>query len=195
MESPQRHSRRSFLRQALFLMGGLFALSLPLGCRRVGYPAVGRSLSFFTPKEWTVLDRAVARLVPAAAGARVDVASAADALLSRANPTLQGDVRRLLATFEDWTWLALRLEPFTAMSPAERDAYLEAWMDSPLAMQRQGFVALNKLAHMLFYMDARSWERIRFAGPWVGRFDVGLGLDNQGELEANPNPNVFRKAP
>lgn len=195
MEHPTRHSRRSFLRSALFLVGGLFALSLPVGCQRVSYPAVGRSLRFFTPKEWTVLDGVVDRLIPSAKSLSVDVPSAADALLSQANATLQADVRRLLGTFEDWTWLSLRFKPFTAMSPSAQDGYLRAWMDSPLGLQRQGFAALNKLAHMLFYMDARSWPSIRFPGPWVGRFDAGYGLDNQGDLAANPNPNVFRMAP
>lgn len=195
MESPTRHSRRSFLRHALFLAGGLFALSLPVGCERVSYPAAGRSLRFFTPKEWAVLDGIVERLLPSVRSVHADVASAADALLSRANPTLQADVHRLLATFEDWTWLSLRFKPFTAMSPPERDSYLRAWMESPLGLQRQGFAALNKLAQMLFYMDARSWSLIGFPAPWVGRYDVGLGVDNQGDLAANPNPNVFRKAP
>jgi len=195
MEHPTRHSRRSFLRSALFLVGGLFALSLPVGCQRVSYPAVGRSLRFFTPKEWTVLDGVVDRLIPSAKSLSVDVPSAADALLSLANATLQADVRRLLGTFEDWTWLSLRFKPFTAMTSSERDGYLRAWMDSPLGLQRQGFAALSKLAHMLFYMDARSWRSIQFPGPWVGRFDAGYGLDNQDDLAANPNPNVFRKAP
>lgn len=195
MAGPSRLSRRSFLRTACFLVGGLFALSLPVGCQRATYPEVGRSLRFFTSKEWAVLDGVIARLVPSARAARVDVASAADSLLSRANPTLQGDVKRLLATFEDWTWLALRHKPFTAMTAEEQDGYLKAWMESPLGMQRQGFAALNKLAATLFHMDERAWAQIGYAGPWVGRFDAGLGLDNQGAMAANPNPNVFRKGP
>lgn len=195
MEGPGRLSRRSFLRGACLLMGGLLALSLPVGCQRVTYPAVRRSLRFFTPKEWTVLESVLDRLVPSARAVGADVAGAADGLLSRANPTLQGDVRRLLATFEDWTWLTLRFKPFTAMTAREQDGYLQSWMDSPLDLQRQGFAALNRLAAMLFYMDERSWAQIRYAGPWVGRFDAGLGLDNQGPMAANPNPNVFRKGP
>lgn len=195
MEGPTRVSRRRFLRSALFLAGGLVALSLPVGCERATYPAVGRTLRFFSPKEWTVLDGVIDRLLPSAKSLQMDVPTAADGLLSLANPTLQADVRKLLATFEDWTWLSLRFRPFTAMSPAQQDGYLRAWMESPLGLQRQGFAALNKLAHMLFYMDERSWPRIGYAGPWVGRFDAGLGLDNQGDIAANPNPNVFRKAP
>ncbi len=192
---PTRVSRRSFLRSALFLAGGLLALSMPVGCERVTYPAAGRRLRFFTPKERAVLDGVIDRLVPSAKSVGVDVPAAADGLLSLANQSLQGDVRKLLGTFEDWTWLSLRFKPFTAMSAPEQDAYLRAWMDSPLGLQRQGFVALNKLAAMLFYMDERSWPRIGYAGPWVGRFDAGYGRDNQGDLAANPNPNVFRKAP
>lgn len=195
MKGPGRLSRRSFLRGACLLALGLLALSVPVGCQRGTYPAVRRSLRFFTPKEWWVLAGVLDRLVPSARAAGADVAGAADGLLSRANPTLQGDVKRLLGTFEDWTWLSMRFKPFTAMSPAEQDGYLQSWMDSPLDLQRQGFAALNRLAAMLFYMDERSWPQIRYAGPWVGRFDAGLGLDNQGPMAANPNPNVFRKAP
>ena len=87
----------------------------------------------------------------------------------------------------------VRFKPFTGMSAFEQDSYLRAWMESGLGMQRQGFLALNKISGMLFYMDARTWPQIGYPGPWVGRFDFGQGLDQQGDMAAPVNPNVFTR--
>ncbi|MNT56169.1 hypothetical protein D3C72_1934510 [compost metagenome] len=62
-------------------------------------------------------------------------------------------------------------------------------------MQRQAFVGLNRIASMLAYMDERIWPRIGYGGPWVGRFNMGYGLDNQGPMAEPVNPNVFRRYP
>ena len=97
----------------------------------------------------------------------------------------------MLDTLEDLPFLAGSFKPFTTMTPDEQDAYLANWQTSNLGVKRQAFVGLNRLAQMIYYMDARSWPAIGFPGAWVGRLDVGLGLDNQGALAANPNPNVF----
>lgn len=189
-------SRRAFLRAALGLGAGAIAASLPLaGCHRPDYPAPGFTPALFTAKELAVLEAACRRLLPAGAGrpggGELAVARAADALLATANPRLQRDLKQLLNTFEDQTWLALRLQPFTAMAPAAQDAYVAAWLDGPLPVMRQGAVALNKLAGMLYFMDPRAWTAIGYPGPWIGRYDFGLGLDNQGEMPESPNPQVF----
>lgn len=191
-------TRRAFLRAAFGLGAGAIATTLPLaGCRRPDYPQPPYAAQLFTPKELAVLEAASRRLLPAGegrlGGGEVGVAQAADALLASANPRLQADLKQLLNTFEDQTWLALRFQAFTAMSPEAQDAYLRAWIDSPLGVMRQGAVALNKLSGMLFYMEPRSWKQIGYPGPWIGRYDFGLGLDNQGDMAANPNPNVFAR--
>jgi hypothetical protein len=192
-------SRRAFLRSALGLAAGSLAATLPLaGCRQDDYTAP-QSLAFLNAKEWRVLDAAARRLLPAGlerpSGGDISVASHADALFAQANPRLQADIKKLLNSFEDLHLLALKLDPFTAMPAEEQDRYLRAWMESPLGVQRQAFVGLNRISQMLYYMDQRSWPRIGFAGPWVGRLDVGYGLDNQGDNPAPLNPHVFSRYP
>ncbi len=198
MSDIPRISRRRFLRNALGLSTGWLAGSFALGgCERIRYP--DRALQFLSPKEWTALDAASKRLLPTlpsrVGAAEVGVASAADRLFAAANPRLQHDLQQLLNSLEDLTWLNLRFQPFSAMDAAAQDAYLSSWQQSSLSLQRQGFVALNKISAMLFYMDPASWPQIGYPGPWIGRYDFGLGMDNQGNLAANPNPHVFESMP
>ena len=197
MTSPAL-TRRQFLGAALGLAGGALATSLPLaGCAPQAYPGPGTPLAFFTPKQWGALDAAGKALwpdLPGQPGAGVaGTATFADALFAQANPRLQADLRQLLDAIEDLTWTTGRLRPFTALSPAERVAYLAAWRDGPLALQRRAFAGLVRLTGMLTYMKPETWPAIAYPGPWIGRFDFGLGLDNLGPLAASPNPNVFRK--
>lgn len=195
-----RLNRRAFLKASLGLVTGTLATSVPLaGCRPPQYPQPPQALEFFTPKEWAVLRAASARLVPSGPGRlgapEVDVATAADRLFAKANARLKSELKQLLNAFEDFTVLAFRFKPFTAMNAAEQDDYLRAWMDSGLGMQRQGFLALNKISGMLFYMDPRSWPQIGYPGPWIGRYDFGQGLDQQGDMARPVNPNVFARFP
>lgn len=187
-------SRRRFLQAT-----GLVALSATLpvaGCapRRYTTP----DLSCFTPGQFAALDAASRRLVPrmgSAPGAgELEIARAADRLWARANPTLQADLRQLLTVFEELPAM-LGGAPFSQRSPAAQDAYLRAWETSALWPARQGFAALNKLVATLFYMDPRSWPSIGYQGPWIGRIDAGLGLDNQQEMPAPVNPHVFARHP
>jgi hypothetical protein len=179
-------SRRAFLGRSLAL-----AVSLPLaGCSRPPVENAPKDLRFFTPQQWQTLDAAAQRLVP---GVEQAVATTADQLFAQANPRLKADLQKLLDTFENYTFLGGEWGRFSAMSPERQDRYLLNWQASSLGVKRQAFVGLNRLAGMLYYMEPRSWARIGYAGPWVGRIDVGLGLDNQGELAANPNPNVFKQ--
>lgn len=193
-------SRRAFLKRSLGATAGLLAGSLPLaGCAAPAYDHAPADLKLFTKKEWTVLDAAMRRLAPGApnrpGAGELGTATFADQLFAGANPRLKADLSRLLGAWEDYTFLAGRFGPFTAMAPAEQDAYFANWLESGLGMKRQAAVGLNRLAAMLYYMDPRAWPAIGYPGPWVGRLDVGLGLDNQGPLAANPNPNVFKRYP
>lgn len=183
-------SRRRFLLACVALAG---TVSL-LGCMSVvTEPPPG--LAVLTPRQWTVLDEAARILLPDGPGRKgageIPVATLADRLLATADAHLKGQLARLLDAFETMPFLALHCHRFTAMRPSEQEAYLAAWIESPLPMLRQGGIALNKLCAMVFYMDPRSWPQIAFPGPWVGRLDVGLGLDNQGNLPANPNPHIY----
>lgn len=197
---PTAISRRAFLHSALGLAAGGLASTLSLaGCQPTGYPAATAARRLLSDKEWHVLDTAARRLIPGQSGrpsgGELGVATFADALFAEANPRLKADVKKLLNAFEDMPFLAWRFRPFTTMAPGEQDRYLRAWMESPLGLQRQAFVGLNRLASMLYYMDERSWARIGFAGPWVGRFNMGYGPDNQGPMAEPVNPNVFTRYP
>lgn len=196
MSAGPRLSRRHFLESTLALGAGWLAGTLTLsGCAPVHYP--DRSLRFLTSKEWAALDAASTQLLPRLPGKLgaqdLSVATAADALFASANPRLQNDLKQLLNSLEDLTWLNLRFQPFTALAPADQKAYLGNWQRSPLGLQRQGFVAISKLCAMLFYMNPASWPQIGYPGPWIGRYDFGQGIDNQGDLAANPNPHVFER--
>lgn len=191
-------SRRRFLLSALGATAGWIAASFSLsGCRPIPYPE--RPLRFLTPKEWATLHAAAARIMPTTPGRLgapdLDVASAADHLFAAANPRLQHDLKQLLNSLEDLAWLNLRFEPFTAMAADTQVAYLQSWQRSPLSLQRQAFSALAKITATLFYMEPESWPQIGYSGPWIGQYDFGLGLDNQGDLAANPNPHVFERIP
>lgn len=198
MSEAERLSRRQFLLGSMGLGVGWLAGSLTLtGCAPVRYD--DRTLHVLTPKEWAALQAASTHLIPRLPGnlgaADLDLASAADALFAQANPRLQNDLKQLLNSLEEMTWLNLRFKPFSALEPADQAAYLRSWQRSPLGLQRQGFVALNKIAAMLFYTMPEAWPQIGYPGPWVGRFDFGQGLSNQGDLAANPNPHVFERIP
>jgi hypothetical protein len=191
-----RLSRRQFLHGALGLSAGWLAGSVTLtGCSPVHYP--DRPLRFLTPKEWAALDAASAQLLPRLPGkvgaTDLSVATAADTLFAQANPRLQNDLKQLLNSLEDLTWLNLRFKPFTVLDPDDQKAYLRNWERSPVDLQRQGFVALSKLCAMLFYMNPDAWPQIGYPGPWIGHYDFGQGLSNQGDLSANPNPHVFER--
>lgn len=171
---------------------------MPLaGCVPVAHPGPGRPLAFLTPARWGTLD-AAGRILwpdlpgqPGAGGLRA--ADLADKLFARANPRLQDDLERLLDGLESLTWTTGRLRPFSALAPADQAAYLAAWRDSPLAIQRRGFAAIARMTGTLSYMQPASWEAIGFPGPWIGRIDIGLGADNQGAMATSPNPNVFTR--
>ncbi len=183
---------------ALGIAAGGLATSLPLaGCVPAAHPGPGRPLAFLTPARWGTLD-AAGRVLwpdlpgqPGAGAARA--AELADRLFAGAHPTLKGEIAQLLDALGSLTWTTFRFQPFSALAPADQAAYLASWRDAPFAIQRRGFAAVARLTGMLTYMQPASWEAIGFPGPWLGRVDIGLGLDGQGAMAASPNPNVFTR--
>lgn len=202
MSSEPSIPRRRFLALAFGWSAAGLAATLPLSaCQPGGAPAASApsALRVFSPAEWRTLDAAASRLAPAGAGRLGGggglVANAADALFAQAPARLQGELKQLLQLLEWAPPLSGQWGAFSALSPAAQDAVLASWEQSPLALGRQGFSALSKIATMLYYMDPRAWPAIGYPGPWIGRFDLGFGLDNQGEMAAPLNPNVFARIP
>lgn len=186
-------SRRRFL--ALSAQGGLglLALSVPLaGCRGPVYPPEG--VGIFSAKEATVLGAAVEALLPDRPGmARVrdvGIVGAIAGLLGPINPAIAQDFRQLLDTLDDVPLLSFSLTPFSALGEGDRLKTLEGWGHSWLALKRRGFQGLKKIAASAFYGKSETWHEIGYEGPWVGRIDVGTGLDNQGP-QPPLNPNIL----
>lgn len=156
------------------------------------------SLKALTPKTYAVLEAVARRLVPAQSGlpgaGDLGVPTYLDWRLASLPKELVGDLNKALEALEDLTWMRLRFKPFTEMGPTEQDAHLLAWQEGN-AEQRQAFNALLRLVAFHHHILPRAWAPIHFAGPWVGRVDVGLGKDNRGPMAANPNPHVFKPFP
>ncbi len=188
-------SRRAFLVRA----GGLLvAASLPVGCAGPAFRAPGFQLRYFSPFEYAVVTRVADRIVPGGYGlpdpGSLGVARQADGVLALLDPSLEADFHQLLTLFDRVPILAGRLGSFLTQGPRGADAYLAAWENSPFELLRHGFQGLRRLAAAVYYADPRTWAILHYAGPWVGRIDVGYGLANQGN-GPQVNPNVYSRFP
>ncbi len=186
-------SRRAFLVRA---GGFIVAASLPVGCAEPSFRAPGFELRYFSPFEYAVVNRVADRVVPGVHGLPgpgvLGVARQADGVMALLDPSLKAQFHQLLTLFDRVPILAGRLGPFVTQGPRGAEAYLAAWEDSPFEMLRHGFQGLRRLAAAVYYADPGIWGLIGYAGPWVGRIDVGYGLDNQGNGPL-VNPNVYSK--
>lgn len=185
-------SRRRFLSMGLW--GGGIALSWSLvGCSSGSYPAVEGTLRVLSPKQFWVLEAACEAILPDRPGmARAsDLPRRIDAVFASASPNLQGEFKQLLDLIEDMPWLNFSFTPFTRQSLSDRQATLGGWEHSRLAIKRLGFQGLKKVISGVFYMQPESWPEIGYPGPWIGRIDVGTGLDNRGNQPCL-NPNALR---
>ncbi len=186
-------TRREFL---------LFTTTLALGLlngagARVAGAAVAASpaLRCFNQREWATLDALAMVFWPAAAGRPdgrvVGVASACDRLFEGAHPGLQRELKLALWLWEWGPYLHGEWCSFGQLSMESRLRYAEHWRTSAIGLCRRLYVALQRLCAMVYHMQPATWQSMGYGGPWVGRLDVGLGLDNQGAMAANPNPNVL----
>ena len=58
---------------------------------------------------------------------------------------------------------------FSRMTDAQKDASLEAWMTSRLALRRMAFLALRNLALLGYYSQPETWPLIGYQGPLIER--------------------------
>lgn len=175
-------------------MGAASLLGLP-GCTPSrSYPAPPLPLKHLSVKAYWVLEAVARRLVPAFGGqpgaGDLGVPTFLDYRLAALPKAQVADLNRALESIEDLTWLRLRVKPFTLMGPAEQDAHLRSWQGGT-ATQGQAFAALLRLVSFHHHVLPRAWVPLGYAGPWVGRVDVGLGKDNRGAMAQNPNPKAF----
>jgi len=169
-----RLDRRRFLKGSL---GGLALLGagsvLPAGCR--SYPKPQTALRSLTPTEYAILNTVAGRMLGAtghvgAGPQQIDVAANVDAMVATWDGDARAQLRTMLRVFEHGTYLFdLQRKRFTRLSAAQQDAYLAGWMNSTLGARRIVFRALKALVAAGFYQDPRSWRRLGYDGPWLGR--------------------------
>ncbi len=167
-------SRRRFLKQTAFGAVALaFSNFLPDTDSVLPFsPDVERQLSFFSPKEFLIMDAVSARIVgnfhdSAPSAEQVGVALRADKFLAGADPEIQEQFHQLLTVFNAplFTFLFdFRFSSFLDMKPEDQDTYLEDWMSSALGFRRTGFQALKRTCLSMFYTDQQSWQEIGFGG-------------------------------
>jgi len=168
-------TRRGFLR----LVGQGTALAA-LGQLRGLSPAVAAAAAdaperCFDAAETEILTQLVERLVdtgePDAPRVRnTRTIATIDALCAQLDPSVTAQLSIALRLFEYGPFVfELRFSRFTRMDDAEKDASLEGWQASRLALRRHAFLALRNLAMLGYYSQPETWSLIGYAGPLIGR--------------------------
>lgn len=167
--------RRGFLKigavAAVLLAGGgaIFAWS-SRGYRELLPPSAKPVV--LSDKELAVLAVVVDRLLPDApprlSAREARVAERIDRELAFHTPKMQSDLKAALLLVEHGGLLHLSASRFTALSPAERDARLEA-MATGSDLERAALSGLKTLAMFFYYVDERTWPSIGYAGPMMPR--------------------------
>jgi hypothetical protein len=162
-------TRRGFL--ALLGAGSALAsvARVPRAAAATASPAAaGR---FFAEAEREILTQVVERMVatgepeaPAVRDTRaIDVI---DAVVEGLDPAISAPLPTLLRAVEWGPFLFdRRLSRFTRLLPEAQDASLRGWMESRLALRRQGFLALRNLAFVGYWSQEETWPLIGYAGP------------------------------
>jgi hypothetical protein len=163
----RRFIQRGLIGTALLTAGGL-ALSLR-GTRRIA--GLG-GMQVLDADQASVLLAVAGRLIPNREGfprpSELKIAAKVDAILARADEPTQREVRQLLGLFESaLTGFLLDGQPqtFTASSPDDQDARLEAWRDSRLTVRRSGYKAIRGLCLAAYYSDPQIYAAIGYGGP------------------------------
>lgn len=169
--------RRRFLKRGL--LGGallLVAGALPIALRSGPMSAKPRrALLLLSPEEYAVFAAVAARIVPGdgagpawPSAEAVDCAGKADQLMAREHPTVGAEFRQLLHLFENGLtglFTNLRPTPFTACTPRQQDARLDAWSHSRIALLRSGYQALKRLSQATYYSSPELYGRLGYPGP------------------------------
>jgi hypothetical protein len=163
--------RRGFLRlagatTAFTALAQLRALPPAARAAEATAPAAG-----FDATETEILTQIVERMVETGAPAAPRVRDTAAvptiaALCRQLDPGVVGQLSLALRLFEygpilfDFTFAR-----FSQMTPEQRDASLECWMRSRLAIRRMAFLALRNLAMLGYWSQPETWPLIGYQGP------------------------------
>ncbi len=174
LPAVQRSSdRREFLKKSLagtILLGSAAFLT---ECRRRAAPASESP----RPAGLAVLDAAQFRTLTAFSqailpGPAPDPAVAAvphriDQEIGFWSAKNQGQIQSLLALIEHGTrYFVFSWRSFSALSIAERQAYLRGWESSWFGFRRQAFQALRMMVFFYYYSQDGTWKSIGYDGPW-----------------------------
>jgi hypothetical protein len=160
-------------RRRVLQLAGVAAAAgvLPTGCGTPRYaPPPGEPLRVLTPRSWSVLMAATARIVGPRGATLMrhgDVvpARAADRILA-ANPALAGPMTQALLVLEWGVWPVVRkVRPFTGITPGAQDLVLRDLQRSPLSLKRDLFAAIRSLALLTFYGDPATQILTGYPGP------------------------------
>lgn len=162
-------SRRHFLKRGL--IGGALLASGAVGLglwptRRAHAPR--RELQVIDERQFAVLAAVAARIVQAPGADPIDIAHRVDAFCACGSLEARRDLGRLLRLLDNGLAGLLldgQLRPFTAASPGEQDARLQAWRDSRIAVRRSGYQVLRKLTTGAHYSSPTTWASVGYPGP------------------------------
>lgn len=164
-----RATRRGFLR----LAGTSVALTALAQIRTLPAPAAEEPPQerFFDEQETEILTQIVERMVdsgePGTPAVRETRSVATiDAFCRQLDPGITGALPLALRLFEYAPMLFdLSFSRFSRMTDAQKDASLEAWMTSRLALRRMAFLALRNLAFLGYYSQPETWPLVGYQGP------------------------------
>lgn len=164
--------RRSILKAA---GGGTLAILGAGGVlfsRKTKMIAVSEPLSFFTPREFSIVHSIAEAMLDLPQGAptieEVGVAARVDRMIAGHAEDSQRDFRRLLALFDNALAgfvLCGTIAPFSKLSVESRRDVLTKWENHRLGVLRSGFVALKRAVMACYYSHERTWPGIKYPGP------------------------------
>ena len=185
MSSEPQLDRRGFLRLGL---GGTAAIAVaslvPAGCAS-DYPQADddrHDLKSLTPKEYAVARAAAEALLVGVPVTAATIARRIDQELAWAGEPVRTDMKSVLSLMEHATPLGLRVRRFTALSPAQRLAYLDTWRNSRFQLRRAAYQGLKGFVYYFAYIDPATRSLTGFKGPWPERINIAAYPVDFGEV-------------
>lgn len=178
--SQRQASRRRFLRAALWTSaaaGAVVATGFSL-LRRSPYDAAPapEGLLNLTPQHYRLFQQLAVALLPTTgttltAQVHIPVARNVDVILG----VLDADIRKQLAmglSLFDNAAVFSHGRRFVDLTPAQAQAYVDAWVNADGLARRSIGLVVSKLTHTGYWMDARTWPALEFDGPVTKKWGI-----------------------
>jgi hypothetical protein len=169
--------RRTLLKSSLAAAAAVSLTPVLPGCRSA--PPDGErfaKLRFLDPEEGYVLERFASRLLPAhpprPTVEEIELVLRLDReigwLAENVGADLGRNLERLVRLAEYGPFfIGFHFSRFSRLAPAAQDEYLAAWERHRLASLQMAFRSLRALCVFFFLCDERTWDSLRYAGPWI----------------------------